>query len=416
MNNVMFSSTRQWNPGDEFILFGCQELLTRILGPFNSILYDRNPDIRPVLGDGGFRRLEPNLLSPEMQKLDAVFRLGFNSNSVKYDSDLSYLSFAVQAGSPECFCVKNDNFFSHIAVNNIPLLILGCGGVPEPLEERYISLCKKALAITVRAENIVQQLEKYDIPATYFPCPALFCAPPGSEKTIEEVQNIALVFILKQDQTVSFQGCNETTFTTLMQFYETILKIYRSQYRFTIVCHYIDELPAATIFARQYGLDVRYSFDSKDYFEIYKTFDLVISPRVHACGIASSLGIPSLAIGHDFRSSTVVGFQSEILNLSDSQEQNIQKFSNLLHHVPEKNTFLKEYKARNFHAYCSFLEEKIKQRTTPSYEKYAEQQVISTQTLKDSKILSLSLIILRIIAAIFKIQTKLQSPNVSKKK
>jgi len=45
--NILVSSTRQWNPGDEFIFFGVQNLLKEALKGqrINWILYDRNPDL-----------------------------------------------------------------------------------------------------------------------------------------------------------------------------------------------------------------------------------------------------------------------------------------------------------------------------------------------------------------------------------
>ena len=46
MLNVVYSATRQWNCGDEFILFGCRNLLEKVLGGHNPIIYNRNPDIR----------------------------------------------------------------------------------------------------------------------------------------------------------------------------------------------------------------------------------------------------------------------------------------------------------------------------------------------------------------------------------
>jgi len=46
MKNVVFSTTRQWNPGDEFILMGCINLLKEYMGEFNPIIYNRHPQLR----------------------------------------------------------------------------------------------------------------------------------------------------------------------------------------------------------------------------------------------------------------------------------------------------------------------------------------------------------------------------------
>ena len=47
MKNIIYSATRQWNPGDEFILMGVESLIQEVFGSHNSILYNRNPQIRP---------------------------------------------------------------------------------------------------------------------------------------------------------------------------------------------------------------------------------------------------------------------------------------------------------------------------------------------------------------------------------
>jgi len=45
--NILFSTTRQWNPGDEFIFFGIRNILTELGIKFNTIIYNRHPSINP---------------------------------------------------------------------------------------------------------------------------------------------------------------------------------------------------------------------------------------------------------------------------------------------------------------------------------------------------------------------------------
>ena len=45
--NILISTTRQWNPGDEFIMMGALCILKNLYGDIlNPIIYNRNPDIR----------------------------------------------------------------------------------------------------------------------------------------------------------------------------------------------------------------------------------------------------------------------------------------------------------------------------------------------------------------------------------
>jgi hypothetical protein len=45
--NILFSTTRQSNPGDEFIFFGVRNLLGEKNIRFNTVVYNRHPTIRP---------------------------------------------------------------------------------------------------------------------------------------------------------------------------------------------------------------------------------------------------------------------------------------------------------------------------------------------------------------------------------
>ena len=44
--NILASTTRQWNCGDEFIFLGIQNLVKDIESNVNWVIYDRNPDIK----------------------------------------------------------------------------------------------------------------------------------------------------------------------------------------------------------------------------------------------------------------------------------------------------------------------------------------------------------------------------------
>ena len=80
------------------------------------------------------------------------------------------------------------------------------------------------------------------------------------------------------------------------------------------IAHYIDDLRLCN----ELGWECFYSFSARDYFEMYDACDLVISPRVHGCGMAASLGIPSIAIPHDGRISTVSGFGAMVAKVGEA--------------------------------------------------------------------------------------------------
>jgi len=82
-----------------------------------------------------------------------------------------------------------------------------------------------------------------------------------------------------------------------------------------LIAHYIDDyLLARKTFP---DAEVYYSSDAFEFPDIYNQCDFVISPRVHGCGIATSLGIPSINVAHDARGQTTKGFLSKVVDASD---------------------------------------------------------------------------------------------------
>jgi hypothetical protein len=43
--NIVHSTTRSWNCGDDFILFGVRRLVEAVLPAHNPVVFNRNPDL-----------------------------------------------------------------------------------------------------------------------------------------------------------------------------------------------------------------------------------------------------------------------------------------------------------------------------------------------------------------------------------
>ncbi len=356
----MYSATRQWNPGDEFILAGSIELLKSVIGEHNVILYNRHPDIHPLCGEGRFRRVRENWKYPELNELEKDMKIGFFDNSVKFDSDLNYVDFAVVAGSPECFNKRCENFFQHIIKNNIPMLAIGVGYADPYTPEWINSIYRKSLLVTARAESVTEALKKNNhISAQFRPCPALFCIPVGQEKKITDVKKIGLVFVVSDKDSVSCQYVKEDTYNFVLELYHNILQNIDSC-QIEIICHYIDEIAVAYREFGRYGVNIRYSYSSEKYADIYSEFDCVLSPRVHGCGISSSLGIPNIHITHDkLRSSTVLGFKSRLLTTDTEISNAVGLLENVICHAAVESQQLIQYKQRTFAEYSEIIKKNI---------------------------------------------------------
>ena len=359
--NILFSTTRQWNPGDEFILMGCINLLKEIYPDFNPIIFNRNPEVR----QGKFSNL--NFLKssrwerwrPTGNSLARAFlRTGFLDNSFKNDTDPSFLDLAVFAGSPEWkgpFCQP---LYKVIFEREIPVLFLGIGAGPNFTKQKLSALeqavLSRALLITARDENAGQFLEQYH--PLVLPCPALLSATVPYEKKIQKVKKIGLIYgtYLASDN----NNVSRNTYIYLKELYGEIIRRFSSQYEIEMVCHYIDELPHA--YKDFPGINILYSYDSKDYLDIFHRFDFVIGHRVHGIGISASMGIPGLAVVHDNRGKTTKGFLAGLVTPQTPVLEVLDKINFYIGQIQTLNTALQIHKQNTRRSYLKALRDRLK--------------------------------------------------------
>ena len=341
--NVLYSTTRQWNPGDEFILMGVINILNEVIGPHNAIIYNRNPDVR----------------LPRILKFKASFHLDFYDNSLKPDTDCSFIDLAVFAGTPEWCNELCYNLYKHIAENNIPTLFIGLGSNNLKLNSVIREILSKSLYISFRDKKL-KITEKISLPPiVYKPCPAMLCVPIGLEKHIDKVKTVGLGFAVKKKYSVENNCVADAVYEYIKTLYLSFIQKYQKTYKICIICHYIDELPVAHKLFANYNVEIFYSYNSSDYQRIYNNIDILISSRVHGCGIASSLGIPSIAIIHDPRGTTAELFMSERIDICSSFDDFLAVFEKIADNISTKNQKLIKYKNEVFDSYQSEIKEKI---------------------------------------------------------
>ena len=66
---VLFSTTRMYNPGDDFVLFGIRRLLEEALGPFVPVVHNRNPALHALRGLAEASAGRPDSASAGMAEL-----------------------------------------------------------------------------------------------------------------------------------------------------------------------------------------------------------------------------------------------------------------------------------------------------------------------------------------------------------
>jgi hypothetical protein len=271
--NVLVSSTRQWNPGDEIILMGVRNLFEEALGPegINWVLYDRNPDL---FVDG--------FSTP--QRRGVIW-----GNSYHHDSPECF-DMALVAGTPEWMGRPLEGFYSTVKKGNLPLFVLGVGYIDAPIvfsEDELFCFQNVLKLATVRDEYASRALNEISIRHEILPCPALFASTV--ESTPRAVKKIG--FIIQTNKTDNQKVTEELSYACA----HTVNQLRKKGFDVDVVCHYIDEFVE---FAKVLA-PVRYSYDSRDYISIIGSYDLVLSTRLHGAILANSLGKPAIMLNSD---------------------------------------------------------------------------------------------------------------------
>jgi polysaccharide pyruvyl transferase WcaK-like protein len=348
--NIVFSTTRQWNPGDEFILLGCINLLKSIGLEFNPIIYNRNPQIRRK-GNVQFLKAIAQLLTKE-----AI--APFLDNSLKDTAQGEHIDLVVFAGSPEWRGGRLAKLYKKIIKNNIPVVMLGIGtnrGFSFDLDhfsKDEMQVLDKALLITCRDELTFKGLK--EVGAHYLPCPAILSA--SQHKVCKDVQKIGLIY--GTNDSVSSNNVSMRTFNYLKSLYQALQE--RFQYiEFEFIAHYIDELET---FSKDFPTcKVRYSYDAKDYIDIYGRYDLVVGHRIHGVGMSASQGIPGFCISHDSRGTTAKGFLADVIEEGTDISEVIQKIEHKIDHVTYESQRLKEHRENVLTQYQNLLAPVLKE-------------------------------------------------------
>ena len=263
--NILVSSTRQWNPGDEFILIGVRNLLQEALKGqrINWVLYDRNPDL---FVDG---------FNNPVHK-DRIWGNSF------HHGDPQCFDLALIAGTPEWIGLPLKGFYKAVKEGDLPLIMLGLGIsyiAPINFSEDELYIFRNLLkVVTVRDEYSFRAFKEIGINPEILPCPALFASL--NEKVPSEIGKIC--FIIQTSKTLNQSISEELSYASA----HTIKMLRNKGFEVEVVCHYIDEFVE---FARTLA-PVRYSYDARDYIDILNDYDLIISTRLHGAILGNSLG------------------------------------------------------------------------------------------------------------------------------
>lgn len=345
MKNVVYSTTRQWNPGDEFILMGTQFLMEKVIGKHNPIIYNRNPQTRRARKYDIVKAID-NLLGKD-------FIEKFLDNSVKDRPEMDYADMVVFAGSPEWRGRRMTKLYTSINKYQLPSVFLGLGtsGPFQFTEEHFsqdeLNVFNKAKLITCRDQVCYEGLKAAG--AHQLPCPALFSSP--TYRHVKQVKKIGILY--GTNSAVACNNVSNETYNFMMKNYRAMLNELSSEYEFEFIAHYIDEL---SDFRKDFpDHTLRYSFDAKDYRDIFAEYDLIVGYRVHGIGMCASMGTPGIMIAHDPRASTVKGFLADMVDLNCTTEDFVKTVKTAIEEVAERSEKLIEHRQATEKKYLNLL-------------------------------------------------------------
>jgi polysaccharide pyruvyl transferase WcaK-like protein len=351
--NILFSTTRNWNIGDDFILFGILNLFKSLLNHINPVIYNRNPnlhELRTVFNrlvdlekDGTYQKINfYTTLKPFLPHYD---------NSWFEHLDIGLFDLIVFAGTPEWLGGMVQPMITAILQNDIPTLYLGIGsfeGIALLTLDKMVpqdrALLEKAYLITVRDETCKKILSPLEV--EQLPCPALFAADGNQQHQRSTIQRVA--FSIQGADSKNGQRITKEVFDYAIR----LLKLINKHYDCALICHYINEIQELKPFSE--NVPIYYSYDPRDYISIYNNFDLSITTRIHGAGLCASLGIPSFVITHSARSETVAGFLAETINPQlDDPQQILKKIQD--YQIQVASAKLLQHKQETFQHYQQLL-------------------------------------------------------------
>jgi polysaccharide pyruvyl transferase WcaK-like protein len=346
--NILFLTTRQWNPGDEFILRGTRNIIRTILPEFNDVIFNRHPEIHPnAKFSNPLRRFQQTIKGHTYW--GPFLRVGAKDNSfIAQSTDLNIFSMLVVAGSPGWENPASVSLYKYAVSHSLPAMFLGIGtpykdfsfdGLPRAAQE----LLKGALAVTTRDSRLSTALKC--VGARQLPCPALLSA--ATERHVEKVDTLG--FAIGHPSTY-VQGISREVYKCLVD----ALQLLKSRYKIKVVCHFYEELPGLQ---EELGseCEVFYSYNADEYFDVLASCDLVVGTRVHAIGAAASYGIPGVFVAHDQRADTVKGFLADMVDPKAGSDHLVERVEEAICNVSERSLKLLEHKRATLREYQELL-------------------------------------------------------------
>lgn len=265
--NILFTTTKQWNVGDEIILKGIRNLLTTRIPRHTLLPWNRSPAIRPGNSflDNSFDELRHSFAA---------------------------VDYTIFAGSPEWSGSRIEPLLNLLVNSDRRCSFLGIGS-SSPTFKHSPSL-RRVLqehtdVVTCRDQCTYDLLKDLVEPSRLFllPCPSIFYSTRFLPR--DQIRILGLNY---QATATKWHKIPSSEHELILKLFQGLAKVFEVR----ILCNYIDDVVAASeFFPREW---LRYSPDLADFQDFYAEMDVVIGTRVHGCMGGFSNGLPAWLVNH----------------------------------------------------------------------------------------------------------------------
>ena len=268
MKNILYATTRNFNPGDEIIYRGVRNLLEGKLGKTNPIYWNRHPNIRPANASQ-----------------DNSFDSTRNSSEA--------IDYAAFAGSPGWVGTAAEELYSAILKDeSMRIGFFGLGSTGHRLNigtagrQVFRGRADVVLCRDIPSRDAVAEiLGKGSVEPVALPCPSVFhCKNPRPRTELRVVG-------------LNYQSDRAGIHSVKRGVSELCLEVFRSlskRYDVRIICNFAEDFhEACSLFDPSI---IRFSADSADFEDFFNEIDCMVGPRLHGCLGAIGTGAPAFLI------------------------------------------------------------------------------------------------------------------------
>ncbi len=283
-SKILFSTTKNYNPGDELILKGIENLFSDCRLSYEKFIYDRNPRNFNIFRSGGKKHLK----QLNTENINYVIFAG----TPEWSSEIPSLSDLFRKLQEPRFYPRllglrltdriNDPLLKFIIYNQIQCSFLGVGSSKMPTTTAKISRILKNQTDLL----IVRDLQTYDVfsqfSAVYLTCPAFFSVRKASPR--KELRKVAFTLQGLISNRIRLKVKN---FSHSLEQYKQVRELMGNV---DVICH--TRKDAEYLHKYIEGTNIRIAETANSLMNVYSEYDSIFSTRLHGCILANSFGTP----------------------------------------------------------------------------------------------------------------------------